>query len=122
MDKKTNRISNKPLNKKLKSYFTSSVLARLIASILLLIALSSHKIGYYEFLRWVVCATAIYTAFISFAKKEKMNIGVWVFGLIAILFNPVIPFYLSKSSWHTIDIFVAILFFISTFFVKEGNN
>ncbi len=54
----------------IKQFFTGSVIARLITSLLLFIALSNKKIGYYKFLRWVVLGTAIYTAFIAFSKKE----------------------------------------------------
>lgn len=102
-----------------KDYFTGSVIARLITSILLLIALSNQQIGYYKFLRWIVCATAIYSAFVSYIKSEKMNLGVWLFGLIAILFNPIIPFYLGKNTWQKADIIIATIFFISTFIIRE---
>lgn len=108
--------------KNIKIYFTSSVIARLITSILLFLALSSQQIGYYKFLRWIVFATAVYTTYVSYIKKEKMNLGVWLFGLIAILFNPFIPFYLGKSSWQKTDIIVAVIFIISTFIIRENKS
>jgi len=106
----------------LKKIFTSSVIARLITSVLLFIALLNQQIGYYKFLRWVVFATAIYTLYISYIKKEQMNFGVWLFGIIALLFNPLIPFYIGKSSWQITDIFTGIIFIISIFFIRENNN
>jgi hypothetical protein len=103
----------------LRKYFSGSVIARLVTSILLFIALSNLPIGYYKFLRWVVCATALYTAFISYNKKEQINIGVWLFVLIAILFNPIIPFYLGRQFWQISDIIVSVIFITSTFFIRE---
>ena len=105
--------------KSLKKYVSGSSLARIISAILLFLALLNYKIGYYKFLRWVVCATAIYITFISFKKDEKINFGVWLFGLVAILFNPISPFYLDKYNWQVIDILIGILFISSIFFIRE---
>ena len=106
----------------IKDFYTGSVIARIITSVLLIIALSNQQIGYYKFLRWIVCITAVYAAFISYIKKEKLNFGIWLFGLIALLFNPIVPFYLGKSSWQVVDIIVGIIFIGSTFFIKEENR
>lgn len=103
----------------MKNYFTGSVIARLITSIFLFIALSNLPIGYYKFLRWIVCATAIYSLYISYNIKEKINFSVWLFGLIALLFNPIIPFYLGKASWQVADIIVGTIFIVSIFYLKE---
>ena len=103
----------------LRKYFSGSVIARLVTSILLFVALSNLPIGYYKFLRWAVFATALYTAFISYNKKKQMNLGVWLFGLIALLFNPIIPFYLGKQTWQISDFIVGAIFIASTFIIKE---
>ena len=101
------------------NFFTSSVIARLVTSILLFIALTNQRIGYYKFLRWVVLATAIYTAYVAFKKRESINLGVWIFSLIAILFNPIVPFYLGKTTWQIADLIVGIIFLVSIFLIKE---
>ena len=106
---------------KLKKFFTGSVISRLITSGLLFVILTNQQIGYYKFLRWVVFATAIYTLYISYIKKGQMNLGVWLFGIIALLFNPIIPFYLGKSSWQITDVIIGVIFIISIFFVRENN-
>jgi hypothetical protein len=106
----------------LKKYFTSSVIARIIASILLFVALSNLPIGYYKFLRWVVCSTAFYLTYITFIQNKKINFGVWIFGLIGILFNPIIPFYIGKSNWKIADLIVGIIFISSIFFVSEKRS
>lgn len=103
----------------MKKYFTSSVIARIIASVLLFVALYNFPIGYYKFLRWVICSTAIYTAYVSFIKNNKINFGVWLFSLISVLFNPITPFYIGKSNWKIADLLVGVIFLVSTFVIRE---
>lgn len=58
-------------------------------------------------------------------KQEiKKGINTWVilFGIVTILFNPVLPIYLgSKSSWIPIDAISGIMF-IAYLISKKGNN
>lgn len=84
---------------------------------LLLLALAALPIGYYTFLRILVTIAAL----IVLAKEVKVGITIWVllFGIIAIIFNPIIPVYLYKKSlWMPIDILSA-LAFISYSFKKQ---
>lgn len=58
-------------------------------------------------------------------KQEiRKGINTWVilFGIITILFNPVLPIYLgSKSSWIPIDAISGIIF-LAYLFSNKGNN
>lgn len=63
---------------------------------------------YFQILRWVVCAFAAYFAYISFDGNRKIWAG--VFAVIAVLFNPILPFYMSRSMWQPIDAVTGILF------------
>jgi hypothetical protein len=56
------------------------------------------------------------------AHKLKSVYWMWVFIALAILFNPIAPFYLSKSTWHDIDFIAAIIFFVGFFGIKEGDK
>ncbi|NQT97178.1 MAG: hypothetical protein HQ562_05490 [Candidatus Marinimicrobia bacterium] len=90
---------------------------RLIASGLLLIALLDLPYGYYTLLRIIICILAGYTAYVAY-ESEKIP-WVWIFGLIAILFNPVIPIYLDRETWAVIDIIVALVFAVSITQIKS---
>ena len=93
----------------------------LICSILLFIALADLPIGYYTFLRIVITIGAI--AVIVAEYKNGFSFWVITFGLIAIIFNPLIPIYLNnKDTWVPIDIMVAILFIIKSFTNKAKTN
>ena len=81
----------------------------LTCSALLLLALTDMPIGYYTLLRIVVSLAA---GFLVVAELEANRMPwVIVFGLIGIIFNPLIPIYLQgKDNWIVIDLLAAVLF------------
>jgi hypothetical protein len=89
---------------------------KMLAIVLLLGALGNWPYGYYQLLRWAVLIIGAYSAYLAY-EKGKVT-WAWIFGIIAVLFNPILPFYLSKNTWQFIDIAAAIVFFIS-FFKKQ---
>jgi uncharacterized membrane protein len=93
------------------------IIARLIASGTLIWALSEHEYTYLMILRWIVCGVAIYCTFL--ANNQKNKDWTWIFGGIAVLFNPIIPIHLNRKIWNAIDIIVAVIFLISIFIVKK---
>lgn len=78
---------------------------------LLLVALAPLPSGFYTLLRFVVTIGAFLVAKEEY--KNGINIWVIVFGLMTIIFNPLIPVYLhSRELWAPIDIIGAILFVV----------
>ena len=95
---------------------------KLIVIIFSLGALGSWPYGYYQILRWIICVSSAYLAY--FYHKSSKATWAWIFGIIAVLFNPILPIYLTKEIWHPINIIVATIFFISLFSKlksKENN-
>lgn len=96
----------------------------LICAVLLLLALANLPIGYYTFLRIVVTIGAV--AVVVTELKNGVNFWVIIFGLIAVIFNPIIPIYLyDKALWEPIDVVAAILFGVKAFNlipVKKGKE
>ena len=88
--------------------------------IFLLGALGSWPYAYYQLLRWVVCGVGAYTAYLGF-KMNNMVIG-WLMVAIAVLFNPIAPFYLTKGTWSVLDLIAAIIFFASANFLKDHHG
>lgn len=65
--------------------------------------------GYYFLSRLVVCVCALF--FASGLHKNNETLTVWVFGGIAVLYNPIIPIHLGeKSIWIVVNIITAFLF------------
>jgi len=102
---------------KLKSNVIIFMIVRLIASILLLWALKKQPYSYYTLLRWVICCVAIYG--IYFSSEMNKTGWIWIFGPIALLFNPVFPVHLSREIWRFVDIGTAVLFLTSIFFIRK---
>ena len=99
---------------KYKNIFT------VISVVMLFLAIPSlFPDGYYQFLRWVVMATAIFILYLSYKLGKKA--WLWLMVAITILFNPILPIYLDKETWVVIDFIVAILFLIAIFKIK-GNQ
>jgi hypothetical protein len=93
----------------------------LICAVLLLLALVNLPIGYYTFLRIVVTIGAV--AVVITELKNGVNFWVITFGLIAVVFNPIIPVYLyDKALWAQIDIVAAILFGVKGFIINTNQN
>jgi hypothetical protein len=93
-------------------YLKMKVLFLLCAG-LLLIGMADLPIGYYTLLRIVVTIGAIAALVQEF--KGDFNFWVIAFGVVAIIFNPLIPVYLhSKNGWQPIDLSAAVLFIIQS--------
>ncbi len=89
----------------------------LIVAISLLLAFAPLPIGYYTFLRILVTISSV----IIITNEIKIGSTIWsiLFGITALIFNPIIPIYLyQKSLWMPIDI-VAAMLFLSYSFKKQ---
>ena len=71
-------------------------------------AIAEWPYGYYTILRWITCITSILVVLQAFEKN--INWAKVIFIIIAILFNPLAPIYLSRNIWIPLDIVTAILF------------
>ncbi len=93
--------------------------ARIINAALLVWALARHPIGYYTLLRFVTCAVCAYAAYLAMQWKR---VGwVFIFGAIAILFNPFVSFRMTRQTWAYVDVIVAILLLGSLFLFHEKS-
>lgn len=57
--------------------------------------------GYYMLLRFVACGVFAWAAFITYEKNEEVL--PWVFGILAVVFNPLIKIHFPKELWAVID-------------------
>lgn len=87
-------------------------LAIIASAVMLFLAIPSDlwPYGYYVLLRWVVAGTGVFAAYVAY------NLGkiFWAiaFGVVVLLFNPIIPIHLAKENWVVIDLFVAVFYLI----------
>ena len=82
--------------------------------VVLLIGILPLPIGYYTLSRLVVCAAAIYFTHNFYKKKD--NTKLWIFGFIAVLYNPIIPIYLyEKIIWIIVNLITVYFFYSNRF-------
>lgn len=96
------------------------IIIRLIASLLLFIALCDHPYSYYRFLRlftFIVCIYGLYNAIVIMNKTFS-----WLFGIIVFIFNPIFPLYFNKGLWHIIDIISGLILLISIILLRKTNS
>lgn len=89
-----------------------SIVAAFISIFLLLMAVfAKWPYGFYTLLRIVVCGSSLYIAFSAATLNKKL--WVWIMGATAVLFNPLIPIHLHRSTWQAIDFIAAVVFAVS---------
>lgn len=67
------------------------------------IAMLPLPIDAYHLIRWIVAATCAYATYEIFQRKNpNKSIGV-LLAVIALIYNPLFPFYLSRGLWLIVD-------------------
>ena len=77
---------------------------KFIAAALFFWALADHPYGYYTLLRWVGTIALGLSALAQLEEKESLDFWTVLFGLGAIIMNPLIPIHLDRDTWAVIDI------------------
>jgi hypothetical protein len=79
-----------------------------LAAAFLLLAVTSHwPYSFYVLLRVTICTIAVYSAY---QATERKSAWAWIYGAVAVLFNPIIPIHMARSDWSRIDALTAIIF------------
>ena len=75
-----------------------------VATVMLVLAVTGrYPYGFYTLLRWICCPVFAYSAF---AAHEKAHVlWVWIFGVLALLYNPVFRVHLDRSTWIGVNWF-----------------
>ena len=78
-------------------------IAWLVAAVLLVVAAATgkHPYSFYTLLRWICCAVFAFSAFTAHEKNRVL--WVWIFGVLAVLFNPIVPIHLQRDTWQIVD-------------------
>lgn len=91
-----------------------------ICAVMLFVGAAPLPYGYYTLLRLVACGVFAFAAFIAFERKSKVL--PWVYGLLALIFNPIIKIYFPKEIWAVIDIAAGILLLVTAKAIKTKQH
>ena len=77
----------------------------IVLSLLLLLCLFDMPYGFYQFVRFTATAGFAYLAWVSYEKDEKNMM--FVFIILAALFQPFIKVALGRTIWNIVDVVAA---------------
>src|SRR5947207_8012942 len=87
---------------KTKSTILLLYVAWLIAAVMLVFAAAEKQTdNFYTLLRWICCAVFAYSAVVSFHMKRLL--WLWIFAVLAALFNPIFLSLRDRSLWIAAD-------------------
>jgi hypothetical protein len=87
---------------------------------MLLIGAAPLPYGYYMLLRIVATGIFVWAAFVAYERKN--DVLPWVFGLLAILFNPIIKIHLPKELWAVIDVAAGVFLLVCKSSIQERKS
>jgi hypothetical protein len=77
----------------------------IVAGLLVYADVERHPYSFYTLLRWICCPVFGYSAFTAYEKNRVL--WVWVFGVLAALYNPIFRVHLDRSTWIGVNWFTA---------------
>ncbi len=89
-----------------------------VAAAMLFLGAAPLPYGYYMLLRLVACGVFAFAAFIAFDRKSKVL--PWVYGFMALVFNPIIKIHFPKEMWMVVDVAAGILLLATANAVKTN--
>jgi hypothetical protein len=73
------------------------------AAMLVSAAVGRHPYSFYILLRWVCCAVFAYSALAAYEKNRLL--WSWIFGALAVLYNPIFRVHLDRTTWTGVNWF-----------------
>ena len=93
----------------------------IVAALLVDAAVQRHPYSFYMLLRWICCPVFVYSAFAAYENKH--GVWVWVFAVLAALYNPIFRVHLDRSTWIGVNwITVGIIAVAGICLLREKRN
>ena len=90
----------------------------LFLAAMLLLCLAPMPYGYFMLVRFVMMVACGWMAYQYYLRQK--TVGTWVFGILALLFQPMYKIALGRTVWNIVDVIVAI--FLIVLFVMEWRR
>ena len=97
-----------------------NIVAILTSAFLLAALIDGWPYGFFTLLRLVVFTSMAYMVWM--VSQEHKGEWIWIFGFLAILFNPFIPIRLNRDLWRVIDLIVGVFLLSSVFTLKFNHK
>ena len=93
------------------------VVAIYIAAGIILIGVAPLPYGYYTLLRIIATGAFVWAAIVAYERNDPVL--PWVYGLLAIIFNPIIKIHFPKEIWVIIDLVAGMLLILTKNKIQE---
>lgn len=87
---------------------TETIYSVVCASVLLIAAFTEWPYFMYVLLRVFICCSSAYIASLLYSRNRVSL--TWLFGTIAVLFNPILPVRMARSDWQATNVIAAVIF------------
>lgn len=91
-----------------------------ITASMLFIGAAPLPYGFYMLLRLVATGVFIWAACVAYERKSEAL--PWVYGVLALLFNPLIKIHLPKELWAIVDIGSGVLLLATKSTIQQRAN
>ena len=92
----------------------------LFLAAMLLLCLAPMPYGYFMLVRFVMMVAFGWMAY-QYYQRHK-TLATWVFGILAMLFQPMYKIALGRTMWNIVDVIVAIGLIILLFFERNKQK
>ena len=82
-----------------------------VPAVMALLALLDMPYGYYQLLRLVVAAASVFIAVAAWQRGG--HVAVMAFGLLALIYNPIVPLHLKREIWEWVNLGTAAIFLVA---------
>ncbi|QEM08445.1 hypothetical protein DIU31_030640 [Mucilaginibacter rubeus] len=93
---------------------------KIALSILLFLCLFRMQYGYYEFVRFSAFVGFVFLAYQ--ANQGGYNKSIFIYGTLALLFQPFFKIPLGRQIWNIVDIAVGVGLIVSIFIKKDNRQ
>jgi hypothetical protein len=86
---------------------------KITLAVLLFLCLLDMPYGFYQFVRFVAMVGFAILSYLAYNEENKIELFVWI--VLAILFQPFAKIALGRELWNVVDVVVALGLIISLF-------
>lgn len=94
---------------------------KIVLAVLLLLCLAKMPYGYYILVRFVAFVVFGILAFMTYQKRNQIDVEILLYIALALLFQPFAKVALGRTLWNVVDVVVGVGLVVSLF-LKNMNR
>lgn len=95
---------------------------KIVLAVLLLLCLAKMPYGYYILVRFVAFVVFGILAFMTYQKRNQIDIEILLYIALALLFQPFAKVALGRTLWNVVDVIVGVGLVVSLFLKTDSKT